>query len=60
MTPEHKVDIAGEAAKAAPAVAVATATTVFGLTINEWVGTRPHRQSSMRASRSRPAPFPRQ
>lgn len=37
MTPEHKVDVAAEAAKASPAVAVAAATSVFGFSLNEWV-----------------------
>ena len=37
MTPEQKSDIASEAIKAAPPVAITTAVTVGGLTLNEWV-----------------------
>lgn len=37
MTPEQKSDIASEAIKAAPPIAITTAVTVGGLTLNEWV-----------------------
>jgi uncharacterized membrane protein len=37
MTPEQKSDLASEAIKAAPPVAITTAVTVGGLTLNEWV-----------------------
>ena len=37
MTPEQKSDVLVEAAKAAPPVAITTAVTVGGLTLNEWV-----------------------
>jgi hypothetical protein len=37
MSPEQKSDVIAEAAKAAPPVAVATAATAGGITINEWV-----------------------
>ena len=37
MTPEQKSDIASEAIKAAPPVAITTAVTIGGLTLNEWV-----------------------
>jgi uncharacterized membrane protein len=37
MTPEQKSDIVSEAIKAAPPVAITTAVTVGGLTLNEWV-----------------------
>jgi hypothetical protein len=37
MTPEQKSDVITEAAKAAPPIAITTAVTVGGITINEWV-----------------------
>lgn len=37
MTPEQKSDIVSEAIKAAPPIAITTAVTVGGLTLNEWV-----------------------
>lgn len=37
MTPEQKSDVLVEVAKAAPPVAITTAVTVGGLTLNEWV-----------------------
>jgi uncharacterized membrane protein len=37
MTPEQKSDLASEAIKAAPPVAITTAVTIGGLTLNEWV-----------------------
>ena len=37
MTPEQKSDIASEAIKAAPPVAITTAVTIGGLTLNECV-----------------------
>ena len=37
MTPEQKSDLASEAIKAAPPIAITTAVTVGGLTLNEWV-----------------------
>ena len=37
MSPEQKSDIISEAAKAAPPIAITTAVTVGGITINEWV-----------------------
>jgi len=37
VTPEQKSDLASEAIKAAPPIAITTAVTVGGLTLNEWV-----------------------
>jgi len=37
MSPEQKSDVIAEAAKAAPPIAITTAVTVGGLTLNEWV-----------------------
>lgn len=37
MSPAQKSDILAEAAKAAPPIAITTAVTVGGLTLNEWV-----------------------
>jgi len=37
MTPEQKSDIVSELTRATPPVAITTAVTVGGLTLNEWV-----------------------
>ncbi|NBX72679.1 MAG: hypothetical protein EBQ89_00065 [Alphaproteobacteria bacterium] len=37
MSPAQKSDVLSEAAKAAPPVAITTAVTIGGLTLNEWV-----------------------
>ncbi|NDD85364.1 hypothetical protein EBZ38_13965 [bacterium] len=37
MSPAQKSDVLSEAAKAAPPIAITTAVTIGGLTLNEWV-----------------------